>query len=417
MSIMTGPNRASDLFAPRVAGITGSVIDSSVSILQSKIHDIIRFGIGSPGADAMPAALSSNVSQVVRDPSSGVFDYGPTEGDAALRGAVLEFVRRRHFAVEDSELLITSGGMQGLDLAAKLFIGAGDLVAVESPTYTNGSAVVRSYEGELLEVPVDDDGMDVAWLANRITEIARTPKLIYTIPNFQNPAGVTLSLDRRRKLLDLARRWGSVIVEDDPYGDLRFAGESLPSLGELADGRVLVVGVYTFSKVLAPGLRVGWVTAPAEVIAKMIDARQGMDTCTNVPLQRLVAGVVADGTLDEHLLRLRELYHERRCVMVAALEEMFGELGATWTAPDGGFFIWLTLPEGCDLQILLEPAVDHGVAYIPGTAFTSVPGRFLNSARLCYATTPPARIREGVQRLRDVVVAAYPQLVSPALAR
>jgi len=386
-------------------------------VLQSKTHDIIRFGIGSPGADAIPAALSTVGAQVVRDSASGVFDYGPTEGDAGLRAAVLGFFRRRHFAIEENELLITSGGMQGLDLVAKLFIGAGDLIVVESPTYTNGSAVVRSYEGELLEVPVDGNGMDVDSLAAQVAESGRTPKAIYTIPNFQNPAGVTLSLDRRRRLLDLAHRWGSLIIEDDPYGDLRFAGESLPSLAELADGRVLVVGVYTFSKVLAPGLRVGWVTAPAEVIAKMIDARQGMDTCTNVPLQRLVAGVVADGTLDEHLVHLRDLYQERRSVMLSALAEIFGDLGAIWTVPDGGFFIWLTLPEGCDMQKLLEPAVDHGVAYIPGTAFTAVPGRFTSAARLCYATTPPARIREGVQRLRDVVVAAYPWLVAPGTAR
>jgi 2-aminoadipate transaminase len=400
------------LYAPRVAGIPGSEIDRSISVLAARTGDIIRFGIGSPGLEAMPPALSELASQVMGNPGTGVFDYGPTEGDFALRGAVLDFFRARHFDVADDELLITTGGMQGLDLAAKLFVAPGDLVVVESPTYTNGTAVMRSYEGELLEVPVDDDGMDVAWLADRVAQLGRRPKLIYAIPNFQNPAGVTLSLPRRRLLVECAARWGSVLVEDDPYGDLRFEGRPLPSLTELADGRALVIGIYTFSKILAPGLRVGWVTAPSKVISQMIDARQGMDTCTNVPLQRLVSEIVSSGILVSHLDRLRLLYRERREAMLGALADIFGGTGSSWTSPQGGFFVWLTLPEGVDMRKLAGQAVERGVAYIPGTAFSVAPDRFVNSARLCYATTSPSRIREGISRLHAVVTESYQHLTS-----
>lgn len=185
-----------DLFAPRVEGITGSEIDKSISLLASQTHDIIRFGIGSPGLEAIPRALAEEAGPTMRDPADGVFDYGPTEGDLSLRVALIEAFRRRHFHIEADEFLITSGGMQGLDLAAKLFIEPRDVVAVESPTYTNGTAVIRSYEGTLLEVPLDEHGMDVHWLAAHVEGTGIPPKVIYTIPNFQNPAGVTLSLDR-----------------------------------------------------------------------------------------------------------------------------------------------------------------------------------------------------------------------------
>lgn len=206
-------------------------------------------------------------------------------------------------------------------------------------------------------------------------------------------------------------RLGSVIIEDDPYGDLRFEGDPLPSLAELALGRVPVIGVYTFSKILAPGLRVGWVTAPALVIAKMIDARQCMDTCTNVPVQRVIRRFLDSGALGQHLHDVQVLYRERCTAMMTALNEVFGGTGASWSQPEGGFFVWLTLPEGCDFGALLPTALRRGIAYVPGSAFTAVPGRFTNSVRLCYATTPPDRIHAGIRLLRDVVAEVYPDVV------
>ncbi len=387
------------LFAPRVRGITGSVIDASTSLLAAQSHDVIRLAMGSPAPEAIPSAVFAELLADVATEGEGAFDYGATEGDPALREALLAFLAEQGAPVRPDELLITSGGMQGLDLVCKLFVGAGDLVAVESPTYTNGTATISGYEGEMLEVPGDADGMDVDALASLVSERGAAPKVIYTIPTFQNPSGTTLSLARRRRLVELAAEWDALILEDDPYSLLRFEGEPLPSLRELAAGRAPVIAVHTFSKVIAPGLRVGWVVAAPEVIARMVDARQSMDTCTAPPMQRLVARFLADGLADAHLRDLRVSYRARKQAMQAALADELGDLGATWTDPHGGFFLWLTLPEGADTQALFPDALAEGVAYIPGPAF-SISGRFANALRLAFSAEAPERAHEGVRRLR-----------------
>ena len=390
------------LYAPRTRGITGSVIDASTSLLGNQTHDVVRLAMGSPAREAIPSAtFGALLAELETD--HGAFDYGPTEGDRRLRAALLEFLAANGSrAADDDELLITSGGMQGLDLACKLFVGRGDLVAVESPTYTNGTATISGYEGEMIEVPCDADGMDVEALARLADEHGAPPKLIYTIPTFQNPAGTTLSLERRERLIELAGAWGSVVLEDDPYSLLRFEGEDLPSLRDLGVGRARVIAVHTFSKILAPGLRVGWVLAEPEVIARMVDARQSMDTCTAPPMQRLVARFLNDGLADEHLARWRVEYHDRKVAMQQALAEELGDFGASWTDPHGGFFLWLTLDERIDTQALFAAALAEGVAYIPGRAF-SIGGRFGNALRLAFSAEPPGRAREGVRRLRRAI--------------
>ncbi len=393
-------------FAARAGLIPGSAIDSSTSLLQGQSHDIVRFAMGSPAAEAIPAAAFDELARVaLSDGASDAYDYGPTEGEAGLRAALLAFLEQQGSRTPDARLLITAGGMQGLDLAGKLFIERGDLVVVESPTYTNGTAVILSYEGELLEVPVDDDGMVVEDLPELVAAAGRTPKAIYVIPNSQNPSGTTLSLARRRTLLDLATGWGAVIVEDDPYGLLRFEGSPLPSLAELSDHDARVMGVYTFSKIVAPGLRVGWVVADALVVDRMIDAKQGMDTCTNVPAQRLLQLFLERGGMDDHLSGLRMEYRRRKEAMQDALRQQFGS-AVEFTDPDGGFFLWLTFPEGVDTAELSPVALEEGVAYIPGAAFSPA-GRFANQLRLCFASTAPERIREGVHRLRRAVDRLY----------
>ena len=298
-------------------------------------------------------------------------------------------------------LTITAGGMQGLDLFCKIFVDPGDLVIVESPTYTNGSATALSYGADLLEVPVDDDGMDVDDLERLVGEAGRTPKAIYTIPTFQNPSGVTLSLERRLRLLELARAWGSMVIDDDPYGLLRFAGEPLPTLRELGGGDPLVFAVRTFSKIVAPGLRVGWVDTVPELQPLLINAKQAMDTCTNLPAQRLLAGLPdrrapraitwSPSAPSTSGARKR---CTRRCASTSATSR-------AWTDPEGGFFCWVTL-DNVDATALFEPALAEGVAFIPGSAF-SPSGRFTNALRLCFASTPPDRIHEGVARLRRAV--------------
>jgi 2-aminoadipate transaminase len=387
-------------YAARAAGLVGSVIDSSTSLLHKQTHDIVRFAMGSPAAEAVPSEILAAIAAVeLREPHA--YDYAATEGDPPLHAALLQTLSGTSDETTADRLTITAGGMQGLDLFFKIFVDPGDLVVVESPTYTNGSATALSYGATLMEVPVDDDGMDVDALEELVAAAGRTPKAIYTIPTFQNPSGVTLSLERRHRLLDLARAWGSMVIDDDPYGLLRFAGEALPTLRELGAGDPLVFAVRTFSKIVAPGLRVGWVDTVPELQPLLINAKQAMDTCTNLPAQRLLTGFLTGGHLENHLKTQRAEYKRRKEAMHAALREHFGDI-ARWTDPEGGFFLWVTLDNGVDATELFDRALAEGVAFIPGAAF-SPSGRFTDALRLCFASTPPDRIHEGVARLRRAV--------------
>ncbi|MGW7687092.1 aminotransferase-like domain-containing protein [Kribbella sp. NPDC054772] len=385
-------------YAARATGLVGSVIDSSTSLLHKQTHDIVRFAMGSPAAEAVPAKLLSAIAaDELSQPAA--YDYAATEGDPPLHAALLEMLRGTSDETTPERLTVTAGGMQGLDLFCKIFVDPGDLVVVESPTYTNGSATALSYGAELLEVPVDDDGMMVDDLPRLLD--GRTPKAIYTIPTFQNPSGATLSLERRHRLLELARSWGSMVIDDDPYGLLRFAGDPLPTLRELGAGDPLVFSVRTFSKIVAPGLRVGWVDADPELQQLLINAKQAMDTCTNLPAQKLLAGFLTGGHLEEHLATQRAEYKRRKEAMHAALTEHFGDI-ARWTDPEGGFFLWVTLENGVNTEELFEVALAEGVAFIPGPAFSPT-GRFTDAFRVCFASTTPDRIQEGVTRLRRAV--------------
>jgi 2-aminoadipate transaminase len=385
-------------YAARAAGLVGSVIDSSTSLLHKQTHDIVRFAMGSPAAEAVPAKLLSAIAaDELSQPAA--YDYAATEGDPPLHAALLEMLRGSSDETTTERLTVTAGGMQGLDIFCKIFVDPGDLVVVESPTYTNGSATALSYGAELLEVPVDDDGMIVDDLPRLLD--GRKPKAIYTIPTFQNPSGATLSLERRHRLLELARSWGSMVIDDDPYGLLRFAGDPLPTLRELGAGDPLVFSVRTFSKIVAPGLRVGWVDADPRLRQLLINAKQAMDTCTNLPAQKLLAGFLTGGHLEEHLATQRAEYKRRKEAMHAALTEHFGDI-ARWTDPEGGFFLWVTLENGVNTEELFEVALAEGVAFIPGPAFSPT-GRFTDAFRVCFASTTPDRIHEGVTRLRRAV--------------
>jgi 2-aminoadipate transaminase len=386
-------------YAARAADLVGSVIDSSTSLLHKQSHDVVRLAMGSPAAEAVPSEILAGIAAVeLAEPHA--YDYAATEGDPPLHAALLEVLRGTSDETTAHRLTITAGGMQGLDLFCKIFVDPGDLVTVESPTYTNGSATALSYGADLLEIPVDDDGMDIDALERLVAATGRTPKAIYTIPTFQNPSGVTLSLPRRLRLLELARAWGAMVIDDDPYGMLRFAGEPLPTLRELGGGDPLVFSVRTFSKIVAPGLRVGWVDTVPELQPLLINAKQAMDTCTNLPAQRLLTGFLAGGHLNDHLVTQRAEYKRRKEAMHAALREHLGDI-ARWTDPQGGFFCWVTL-DNVDTTALFEPALAKGVAFIPGSAF-SPSGRFIDALRLCFASTPPDRIHEGVARLRQAI--------------
>lgn len=397
------PTAIAPPLAHRERLLIGSVIDASTGLLAEQRHDIVRFAMGAPSEDLMPIAQLDAAFDGVR---SGRYDYGETEGEPVLREQILRLSEARGIATSDERLLVTTGGMQGLDLAFKIFVDPGDLVVVEAPTYSNGSATALSYGAELLPVPVDDAGMIVDALPDLVARAGRAPRAIYTIPNFQNPTGVTLSRDRRERLLELAERWGSVIIDDDPYGPLRFAGEAVPDFSAIAPGHPLVFQVRTFSKMIAPGLRTGWIDVDPEVRRVAVRAKQAMDTCSSVPVQHAVADYLASGHLGTHLDRLRPIYRERKLAMIDALDRRFGDRVRT-TDPDGGFFLWATLQGDAaelDTEELFPRALGDGVAYIPGPAFTS-DGTMRNALRLCFATSSPERIEDGVARLAGAVEA------------
>ena len=385
--------------AHRAVDLVGSVIDSSTSLLARQNHDIVRFAMGAPSDDLMPVELLDRYA-AHRVPSK--YSYGATEGEPTLVEQIVKLQAEHGVTTTAERITVTTGGMQGLDLACKLFVDPGDMVVVEGPTYTNGNATALSYGAQLLEVPVDEHGLDVDALQERVQATGRNPKAIYTIPNFQNPSGVTLTKARRERLLELAERWGSMIIDDDPYGLLRFEGAAVPSMAELDPGNPRLFSVRTFSKILAPGLRVGWVDADPSLKRLLVNAKQAMDTCTSVPAQVTVSEFLAGGHLEPHLKRVLDLYSERKEAMRAALVDAFGT--SAWsTDPEGGFFLWVTFADrDIDTQLMFERALAEGVAYIPGPAF-SAEGNYTNALRLCFATSTPERIRQGVSRLANAL--------------
>ncbi|UVI36734.1 PLP-dependent aminotransferase family protein [Brevibacterium spongiae] len=392
-------------YASRHDQLIGSVIDASTTLLAAYDHDIVKFGMGAPAPDMLPSKDFARIAGDVFSPEN--FTYGETKGEPILLDALHEYLSSTGQIPPEQQgnldrLLITSGGMQGLDLGFKLFVSPGDLVACESPTYTNGSATAMSYEAEILEVPVDENGMQVEVLEEHTARTGRAPKVIYTVPTFQNPAGVTMSLPRRERLLSFAHKHRSVIIEDNPYGMLRFSGESLPALSDLSPNDPLIFGVRTFSKFVAPGLRVGWIDVDPEVRELAVNAKQTMDSCAAVPNQHLIARWLAEGGAESHVETLRVAYRERKIAMAEGLERLFpGEIRAT--DPDGGFFLWVTFDdETIDTEDLMPTALEEGVAYIPGPAFSPA-GNFSNALRLCFASATPDRIDEGLERLRRAV--------------
>ncbi|WP_188947173.1 aminotransferase-like domain-containing protein [Glutamicibacter protophormiae] len=389
--------------AARASQLKGSVIDSSTSLLASQTHDIVRFAMGAPNAELIPEA---ELAELYGQPAEGRYDYAATEGNPQLIDQIVAYQARLSRHIDPERVLVTTGGMQGLDIAFKLMVDPGDLVIVESPTYTNGIATALSYQGQILEAPVDDDGLVVEALPGLVEAAGKIPKVIYVIPNFQNPSGRTMSEARRLKLIELAEHWDAFIIDDDPYGALRFAGENVPGFDELSPENHRIVSVRTFSKVLAPGLRVGWIELDPALRTLAISAKQSMDTCTNAPLQQLVADYLAQGRLESHLETLRSVYAERKQAMVQALQRTFDDQVET-TDPEGGFFLWLTLRgryAKINTEELFPLALEFGVAYIPGPAFADS-GAFTDALRLCFATSTPARIELGVQRLHDALEA------------
>jgi 2-aminoadipate transaminase len=367
---------------------------------------VISFAGGLPAPDVFPTErFEEACSKVLRNYGKEALQYGATEGYEPLRAMIARHTSRYGINAGPENVLITSGSQQALDLIGKLLINPGDRVLVEAPTYLGALQAFNVYGAEYVSVPSDDDGIRTELLE---APLRSGPKFMYILPNFQNPGGTTLSEGRRQELVLLADRFGIPIVEDDPYGQLRYEGEHLPPLVELDrvnlrrdDGYSIgnVIYLSTFSKTLAPGLRLGWIVAPSEVISKMVQLKQGADLHTSTFAQIVAYEVAHENFMDGHIRMIRRLYGERRDAMLAALEEFFPP-EVSWTRPKGGLFLWVKRPEGMDWQRLFESAIKENVAFVPGDSFyANNGGEGRRHLRLNFSYVPPERIREGIRRL------------------
>jgi 2-aminoadipate transaminase len=398
MAVARETPRWDRLFAERTRGDVGEGIAAVLAFLGRP--DLISFAGGFPDPLTFPRERASALlEEFAATGESAAFQYAPTRGLAGVLDAVagrLHALQGRRPA--EDELVITSGAIEALELVGKSFLDRGDVVVVEGPTYLGAIQAFRSFEAGLVAIPMDEHGLEVDELERRLADGLR-PKLVYTIPDHQNPAGVSLSRERRELLVELARRYGFLIVEDVAYRELGFDGETEPSLWALAPDVVLQAG--TTSKTLFPGVRLGWAVAPAEVSAELVSAKQNTDQCAGALGQRLFEEYVRRGWIDEQLAQSRLLY-QRKCErMLAALERCMPD-GTRWTFPKGGFFSWLTLPDGGDAGELARQAVERGVAIVPGSLFFP-DERGGDNVRLSFSLVDEGKIDDGIERLASLV--------------
>jgi 2-aminoadipate transaminase len=393
-------------YAQRTQRMGSSAIRELLKLTEKP--NLISFAGGLPAPDVFPVEEFSEACQrVLRDKGASALQYGTTEGYLPLREMIVRHSSRYGIEINADNIMITSGSQQALDLLGKILINPGDRILVESPTYLGALQAWNAYGAEYVAVPSDGHGM----ITDALEEALRTgPKFIYVLPNFQNPTGVTLSLERRQKLVELADRYGVPIVEDDPYGQLRYEGDHLPSVVVLDgqyrenDGvcyRGNVIYLSTFSKILAPGIRLAWVIAPPEVITKLVQAKQGADLHTATFNQIVAHEVSRGGFLDRHINVIRKCYGERRNVMLAAMDRYFPPK-VEWTQPEGGLFLWATLPEYLESAAVLKEAIEQNVAFVPGLPFYPCGGGH-NTLRINFSYANPDTIREGISRLSVVL--------------
>lgn len=390
-------------FAQRTKGEVGGALAAILALANAT--DIISFSGGFPDPQTFPSeVLVELFGEIVRSGDSSALQYSPTKGLPGPRAFLMDRLqtRERNRPAED-ELLITSGGIEALELVSKAFVDPGDVALVEGPTYLGAIMAFRSFEARIESVPMDGDGLQVERLADMLSKGLR-PKVLYTIPDYQNPAGVSMAPERRRALVDLARRYGFLILEDVAYRELGFDDVRHPSLWSL--GPDVAVQSGTFSKTFFPGVRLGWASGPAPVIEQMTAAKQNTDQCAGALGQRLLEEYGRRGLLEEQQLRARGLYSRRcRLTLEAMDRHMPGE--ATWTRPTGGFFTWVTLPPAVDTVDLARAAMEEKVAFVPGTPFFA-DGSGTNALRLAFSRIDDAVIDEGVRRLACVIRSALP---------
>jgi 2-aminoadipate transaminase len=398
MAVTPAPRTWDELFAARTRGGVGDGIADILGLLE--VPGLISFAGGFPDPRTFPRERASQLLAEFADTGeASAFQYAPTRGLAgpldALAGRIETTQGRRP---ADDELVITSGAIEALELAGMTFLDPGDLVVVEGPTYLGALMAFRGFAAEIAVVPMDDDGLQVDDLERRLAAGLR-PKLLYTIPDHQNPAGVSMATDRREALVGLARHYGFVVFEDVAYRDLDFGEESLPSLWSL--GPDVVVQAGTTSKTFFPGVRLGWAASPAAISARLVSAKQNTDQCSGALGQRLFEEYVRRGFLEEQLTASRSLYRSKGERMLAALDQAMPE-GVRWTTPRGGFFSWLTLPEGGDAKALAAAAVAEGVGIVPGSLFYP-DGRGGDNVRLSFSLVDESQIDSGIATLAKLI--------------
>jgi 2-aminoadipate transaminase len=403
-------------YANRTLGIKSSAIRELLKVTQKP--EIISFGGGLPAPDVFPVQrFEEACRKVLAETGSQALQYGTTEGYQPLRDMIAHNMARYGIVATADNVLITSGSQQALDLIGKLLINRGDRILVEAPTYLGALQAFNVYGAQYVSVPVDNDGLITEHLD---ASLRAGPKFMYVLPNFQNPAGVTLSEGRRHQLILLADKYGIPIIEDDPYGQLRYEGEHIAPLVVLDrqnlsrdNGFTLgnVIYLSTFSKTLAPGIRLAWIVAPEDVITKLVQLKQAADLHTSTFNQYVAYEVAKDGFLDQHVKLIRQVYRERRDAMLQALHEYFPN-EVTWTHPKGGLFLWVTMPKGTDSNALFQAALAEEVAFVPGDSFYAPNGHNEGGRhmRLNFSHSQPEQIREGIRRLS---VAVKMQLRSP----
>jgi 2-aminoadipate transaminase len=381
-----------DKFCTRCDVMSSSIIRELLKFTE--MPDVISFAGGLPAPELFPIReFEEATKHVLRTDGQRALQYSPTEGFLPLREALAEKMQKYGVPAESENILPTNGSQQALDLIGRVFIDPGDTIVTGKPTYLGALQAFKVYRPRIVGIPVDDDGMSVDTLEEVLK--AENPKFIYVLPNFHNPMGVTITL----KLITLAAQHGIPIIDDDPYGELRFEGEDITPIIVLHKENVLYLS--TFSKTLAPGIRLGWVVAPSTIIRKLVQAKQGTDLHTSTLIQMVAHDIMKRGILAAHSKVIRKVYGERRHIMTAAMEEHFPQ-GVKWTKPQGGLFMWAISPEHVNTMQLLQKAVENKVAFVPGSAFYPDDDG-LNTMRLNFSNAQPDNIREGVKRLGRVL--------------
>ena len=392
------------VFSTRARSMTRSVIRELLKLTADP--EVISFAGGLPAAETFPVEkVREATEKVLREEPGKALQYGPTEGDNRLRADLAEMLREDGIDADPDHLIVTTASQQGLDLIGKVFFDPGDTAIIGLPTYLGAIQAFRSYQAELVGVELDDNGMRpdlVEKALDRLESEGRRPKFIYIVPDFHNPAGVTIPAERRRRLIDMARDRGYLIVEDTPYRQLRYTGEHQPTFQALAPDCVL--SLYTFSKILLPGFRLGWAYGPDWVLDKMVMAKQGTDLCSPPFTQAVTHFVIESGGFREGLKRTVELYRGRRKLMLELLDRELSDVpGVRWTRPEGGLFLWLSLPESISTEELFTDAIAEKVAYVPGSAFYPPGEGGVNSMRLNFSYSSEDKIEAGVERLARLI--------------